>query len=58
MAEMEKRTLQEDAREGGQVDRSASIEKKTRPEPNAAESSRVENKYKKKISYECEGREM
>ena len=55
---MEKRTLQEDAREGGQVDRSASIEKKTRPEPNAAESSRVENKYKKKISYECEGREM
>lgn len=52
---MEARTIEEDELEGGEIDRAAVIEKETRDGPNDDESKKVENKYKKKIKFECEG---
>jgi len=55
VAEMEARTTEEDAKEGGGVDRSAHIEKETAPDPNDGSGGKVEKKYRKKIKFQCEG---
>ena len=55
VAEMEARTTEEDAKEGGGLDRSAHIEKETAPDPNDGSGGKVEKKYRKKIKFQCEG---
>ena len=52
---MKFRTLREDRLEGGRMNRARKIEAETKNKPNDKESKKVENKYKKKIKFECEG---
>ncbi|XP_053401543.1 E3 ubiquitin-protein ligase DCST1-like isoform X2 [Mercenaria mercenaria] len=54
VAEMEARTIEEDQIEGGKIDRAGKIEAETKGGPNDDQSKKVENKYKKKVKFECE----
>jgi hypothetical protein len=54
--EMEFRTRKEDKLEGGKLNRAGKIDAESKNGPNDKQSKKVENKYKKKIKLECEGK--